>query len=105
MGIRFSDKDAKAVLIPTTDEFRQAWETARKWYQAGYYPDEALPAVDANAAFKAGEYAGYLHLFKPGGTAELKAKYGFDFVSKSLAQGYLTTAGVVASLTGIPKTS
>jgi putative aldouronate transport system substrate-binding protein len=106
VGVRYDDKELKAFLVPESPEYLQAAELARKWYMAGYFPDEALPAADANAKLKAGEYAGYLHVYKPGGEYELKPKFGYDFLGKGLAKvGFLTTAGVAASLTGIPKTT
>lgn len=105
IGVRFDDPTLTAVLMPATPEYQAAAELAHKWYQAGYYPEEALPAVEANALFKAGKYAVQLHLYKPGGADELKAKFGYDFVSKPLGPKFLTTAGVVASLTCIPKVS
>jgi putative aldouronate transport system substrate-binding protein len=105
IGMKADDKDLKIINQAATPEYKAAAELARKWYQEGYYPKDAPPTADATANFKAGKSALYLHIDKPGGTIEAKAKYGFDFVAKSFTKPILTTAGTTATLTGISRTS
>ncbi len=105
IGMKADDKDLKIINLAETPGYKSAAELARKWYQAGYYPKDAPPTADSTANFKAGKSALYLHIEKPGGDLEAKAKFGFDFVAKSFTKPILTTAGTTATLTGISRTS
>lgn len=105
IGIRYNDQELKAFLVPESPEYKEGVDLARKWYLAGYYPETPLPPADAAAAYKAGKYAIQLHIYKPGVESELKASFGFDFLAKAFKKGFLTTAGVTATMNAISRTS
>lgn len=108
--VRYDDKDRKVVLALETPEFKQAADLTRKWVQAGYIPEEELSSDDQRAQFRAGKFAGSIHVIKPGGESEAKTIYGYDFVQQSFVKPHngtevLTTSGVVATLNGVSRTS
>jgi putative aldouronate transport system substrate-binding protein len=108
--VRYNDTNRKVLLAAETPEFAEAARLTRKWVQAGFIPEEELASDDERAQFRAGKFAGGIHVIKPGGDSEAKTIYGYDFVQRSFVKPHnsteiLTTAGVVATLTGISRTS
>ncbi len=108
--MRYDDKERKVLLALETPEFKQAADLTRKWVEAGYIPEEELSSDDERAQFRAGKFAGGMGVIKPGGESEAKTIYGYDFVQQSFVEPHngtevLTTAGVVATLNGISRTS
>lgn len=105
-AVRYDDSALKVLNTVETPEFKQSVELAHKWYSAGYFTSEPIPAADGAGAFKAGKYALIaVDVLKPGNELEKKARYGFDFVQKSLTKAILTTGGTVATMNAISRTS
>ena len=108
--VRYDDPERKVLIAAETPEFKAAMELNRKWLAAGYMLEEELSADDERAQVRAGQYGGGIHVIKPGGESEAKATYGFDYVQRSFVAPHngtevLTTAGVVATLNGVSRTS
>jgi putative aldouronate transport system substrate-binding protein len=102
LGIRYDDPDATVLLMAEQPEFVEAMELARKWYLAGYLPEEVSPPEEMVAAYQAGRFAIGIQIEKPGNEAELKAAFGWDFVIKNLTDPLiLDTAGAAATLNGV----
>jgi len=99
--VRYNDPELKVFNAYESDEFRAAVELAYKWHQAGYLPQDLIPA-DADAQSKAGKYAVHLgQVIKPGGDVDFKSRWGFDVYSKSLTTPFKTTAAIAASQNSI----
>ena len=106
MGMRADDTDLTVVNYLETPEFREAADLTRRWYEAGFFPQEPAPADEARAAFSAGLFAMGYHVEKPGNDVEMKAMHGFEFLSKNLTDPLiLDTAGATATLNAICATS
>jgi putative aldouronate transport system substrate-binding protein len=104
--VDISDPDANVQIFSETDEYRQAAELIRRWYQAGYAPADVAVWAEMDAAWTAGQYAVRVSdIVKPGGNAEAEARWGYAVTSKAIAEPVLTTAGVIATLNGISYTS
>jgi putative aldouronate transport system substrate-binding protein len=106
LGIRADDPNLKVLLMPETPEFMEAMTLTYKFVQEGLIPADPLPCTEADAAYRAGQYAYSHHVEKPGNEAELKNAFGYDFVIKNLTDPLiLDTAGATATLNGICATS
>ncbi|MBL8165117.1 MAG: ABC transporter substrate-binding protein [Anaerolineae bacterium] len=104
--VRSTDENAQVLIYPQTDEFRQASELIRRWYQAGYAPQDVAQWGEMDAAWTAGQYAVRVSdIVKPGGNAETEARWGWAVASKAIAEPLLTTGSVTATLNGISSTS
>ena len=78
----------------------------RRWYQAGYAPSDVKLWDEMDSAWTAGQYAVRVSdVVKPGGNAEVKARWGWDVTSKAIAEPLLTTGGVTATLSGVSSVS
>jgi putative aldouronate transport system substrate-binding protein len=106
VSIKYDDKDLKVFNAYATPEFKGLVELMRKWYLAGYFPKDKIPDADRDPMMKAGKFAsGLLGVVKPGGTLEVKVRWGIDVIDKNLSPIFMTTASVTATMTGIGATS
>jgi putative aldouronate transport system substrate-binding protein len=105
-AVRFDDTSAKVVNWYTTPEFKQFQELVRGWDQAGLLPKAGITREETDGMLKAGQ-AGMIPtlVVKPGGGAELKAKYNQDFVQKGIAPLVMTTGSVASGLNAISANS
>jgi len=104
--VRSSDPSAQVEIYSQTDEYRQAAETIRRWYLAGYAPSDVALWSEMDAAWTAGQYALRVSdIVKPGGNAEVEARWGWAVTSKPIAEPLLTTGGVTATLNGVSSVS
>nr|MBA3873359.1 ABC transporter substrate-binding protein [Anaerolineae bacterium] len=104
--VKSTDDSAQVKVYSQTDEYQQAAELIRRWYQAGYAPADVKLWDEMDDAWKAGQYAVRVSdVVKPGGNAEVKARWGWEVTSKALAEPLLTTGGVTATLTGVSSVS
>lgn len=104
--VDISDPNAQVQIFSETEEYRQAAGLIRRWYQAGYAPSDVAVWGEMDAAWTAGQYAVRVsEIVKPGGNAEVQARWGLPVVSKALVEPVLTTGGVIATLNGISYTS
>lgn len=106
-GVSMTDRALTIVDPAQTAAYKHAVELNRTWYLARYYLQDAPQPDDALARFKAGRFAAVVDQQRPGRfeEAKLKATYGWDTVGVSFAKPVLTTAGTVATLTGVCRSS
>jgi putative aldouronate transport system substrate-binding protein len=106
LAVRTDDETAQVVIWPETDEYSRAAEMIHRYYEAGYAPTDVSNWAEADAAWQAGQYAVRLvDIVKPGGNAEVEARWGVPVYSHAIAEPVLTTGGVIATLTGVSSTS
>ncbi|MEM7130775.1 MAG: ABC transporter substrate-binding protein [Chloroflexota bacterium] len=106
LGMRAEDESLTALNTVDTIEFQQAADTTKRWVDEGLMPLEPLPNDEAQAAFRAGQFAMGYHVEKPGNDVEAQTAYGFEFVMKNLTNPLiLDTAGATATMNGICTTS
>ncbi len=104
--VRSDDPKAKVLIFSETDEYRHAAEMVRSWYKAGYSPADAAQWSEMDAAWQAGLYAVRISdIVKPGGEAEVAARWGQAVVAKAIAEPVLTTGGVTATMNGVSSVS
>lgn len=104
--VKGTDESAQVQIYTQTDEFAQAVETIRRWYLAGYAPSDVQQWTEMDAAWQAGQIAVRVaDIVKPGGNAEVAARWGWDVTSRALVEPMLTTAGVIATLNGVGSVS
>jgi putative aldouronate transport system substrate-binding protein len=106
-SVSMTDKHLKVFDPATTPQYKHDVELNYKWHQAGYETTDPMQPNDALAASVAGKFAAFLDQQRPGPTeeAKLKAQYGYDTVGVSFSKPVLTTAAVVATLTGVCRSS
>lgn len=106
VAVKANDDTMTVVNIMDTTEFEESARLTQKWYDAGYFPAEPPQPDEADAMFRAGQFAMNYHVEKPGNDVENQARYGWEFVSKNLTDPLiLDTAGATATLNAICKTS
>lgn len=104
--VRSTDDSAQVLIYSQTDEYRQGAELIRRWYQAGYAPSDIQLWTQMDDAWLAGQFAVRVSdIVKPGGNAEVQARWGWAVTSKAIAEPLLTTGGVSATLNGISSIS
>lgn len=104
--VRSNDSSAQVEIYSRTDEYRQAAELIRRWYQAGYAPSDVQMWEQMDAAWTAGQYAVRVaDIVKPGGNAEVEARWGWPVTSRAISEALLTTSGVIATLNGVSSLS
>ncbi len=100
------DESAQARRVHELPEFVEAWDLARKWYDAGWMVKEETPTDEFRANWKAGKHAIAMNpVNKPRGEVEAKNIYGYDMVQRALARNILTTPGITATMTGVSRTT
>ena len=106
-AVSMTDKSLKVFDPAETPQYMHDAELAYQWHQAGYTTKDFMQPNDALAASAAGKFAAYLDQQRPGPTeeAKLKAQYGWDTVGVSFSIPTMTTAGVVATMTGVCRSS
>lgn len=70
-------------IVKDGQELGQTKEKAKKlheWYKKGYIRKDVATVVDTTMDYKAGKYAAYVSSLKPGQEAELKQRYGYDWI-------------------------
>ena len=106
VAIRYDDASMKVFNAAASDEFKAAVELARKWYLAGYAPKDKIEDADAEAMWRAGQFAmSMAGVVKPGGDIESRQRFGQDVYQQSVTQPFLTTAGSTATTNAICRTS
>ncbi len=106
VDIKADDESLTVVNLLETEEFKQAAETTRRWYENGWLPADTLAADQSQAMFRAGQFAMGYHVEKPGNDVESKNQYGYDFTIKNLTDPLIIdTAGTIATLNAICGTS
>lgn len=105
-SIKANDDTLTVVNTYETPEFREAANLAKKWMDNGFFLQEPPPADEAQALFRAGQFAMGYHVEKPGNDVEMQNMVGWEFISKNLTDPLiLDTAGATATMNGICATS
>lgn len=100
--VKSSDTSATVELFSETLDYARVALTIRQWNELGYTPSEPKTSTEQGDAWKAGLTAMMISgVVKPGGDAEVKARWGHDVISVAIAEPLLTTAGSTATLTGV----
>ncbi len=104
--------EGKVINQFETPEFKQTFETLRKYYLAGYERKDILTQNGAQEnSIDKGQFFVWAVNLKPGYAAErtantqTKEKYGFELGQIDLTEPVMCTADVMGSLTAISKTS
>ena len=81
-GVLALKKDGSGELVSRLDvpEYVAALEVAAEWYNKGYIRKDALTVENVEAERKAGKYASWLRVGKPGTEAEVYNNYGIEVV-------------------------
>jgi putative aldouronate transport system substrate-binding protein len=104
--VRADDESRTILSVLETPEFKEAADLTKKWVDEGYFPLEGPPADQADAMFRAGQFAMNYHVEKPGNDIENQNRYGWEFVSKNLTDPLiLDTGAVTATMNGVCATS
>lgn len=104
--VKSTDSSAQVQIFSQTDEFRQGADLVRSWLEAGYAPNDPATLGSGDDAWTAGLFAMRLSdIVKPGGNAEIEARWGVTVASKAIAEPLLTTGSVTATLNGVSSIS
>ena len=88
-------------LFRDTEEFKDAQETLRRWYQKGYIRQDVLSAGDDTADEKAGKYVISTAVTKPGLAEISKQLSGRDVIVVEVVEPYLQKSKCLATLIAI----
>ncbi len=103
-GISAKYYDPTIVNVFASEEWQEHAKMNRRWYQNNYVYLEDVP--DMQEKIKANLCAFGSHVEKPTQAAELKARYGQEWIFKNLTDPLiLDTGGATATLNGICATS
>jgi putative aldouronate transport system substrate-binding protein len=103
-GISTMYDDSTVLNLVETDAFEEHARMNRRWYLNGYTFEEEVP--DMQEIIKANLCTFGTHVEKPSQAAELKARYGQDWIFKNLTDPLiLDTGGATATLNGVCATS
>ncbi|RED41831.1 ABC transporter substrate-binding protein [Paenibacillus sp. VMFN-D1] len=101
-----ADDNTHVVDLYETDAYRQAVETARKWYQAGYIMKDASTTQESNVALvKAGRGFGYLSNMKPGFEFQETNLTGYEMEAVRITPVIGGSTGPAAFMVSIPRNS
>lgn len=104
--VKSTDASAQVQIFSETDEFRQGAELVRAWLQAGYSPNDPATLGSGDEAWAAGLFAMRVSdIVKPGGNAEVEARWGVPVASRAIAEPLLTTGSVTSTLNGVSSVS
>lgn len=104
--VKYDDAGLAVINAYETAEFAAFAELMRKWYEAGYFPNDAVTEDELNADWKAGKYgASLLAVVKPGLSAEELNKRGYAVDAQALAPAFTTTGSVTATMNAVCQTS
>ena len=103
-GVSTYYDDPTVVNIYESPEWQEMAKLNRKWYQAGYVFQDEVP--DLQEKIKANLCAFDSHVEKPTQAAELQARYGQEWIFKSLTDPLiLDTGGATATMNAICATT
>ena len=105
-AIKLDDANLKVVNQYQSEEYKSFVGLMREWNQKGFFRKDAATLADTSADRKAGKYAVLAGgTVKPGGEVEIKALTGKDTLMLPTSKSYLTTGGIIATMTGVSKSS
>lgn len=85
---------------------RDYYKLIRDWYLKGYFKKDIATVTDTTAEYSAGKFAIIPATYKPGGDVEISAAIGgLEVVEIQTSKPYLTTMGIISTMTAVSKTS
>lgn len=107
--IKLTDKSLKVVNQFESEEYKTYVSLMRDWYQKGYIRKDAATLKDVQADRKAGKTAslnaGNIGPVGSNGDTEIDSSQNKEVYNVRLSQPYLMTSSIIATMTGISKTS
>ena len=109
LGVKLDDPELKVVAVPWTDEYKQAAEMGRKWYEKGYYLK--TPPADAEMISMRGDLKFGAFYVPFGGWWSTKAMADNEWKSVPIMtafvqdKGVLSTGSFAGSIYGVCSTS
>jgi putative aldouronate transport system substrate-binding protein len=107
IGIRVNGDSNEVFATPWSDEYRQAVDLTRSWYEKGYFPVDPPPDGDMQTDRAALRYSTMIWNRLPGYEDLVSANEwsGVPIAMLQLAPGIMTTGTVAGSLNGVCATS
>lgn len=105
-AVYLNDATCQVVNQFDTKEVKAFVYKMRDWYQKGYIASNAATNPNVADEIKAGKYAlTQAGNVKPGGEADIQSKFGKESYQIAVADPYLTTSSIIATLTAVSATS
>jgi putative aldouronate transport system substrate-binding protein len=102
--IRMDDKDFIVYWYPELD--KQSRLDTRDWYEKGYIRQDCVTVQDDSADIKAGKYASYMGVIKPGGEAEQATRTGgIEHVQIAVQTPFISNTASRATMTALSSTT
>jgi putative aldouronate transport system substrate-binding protein len=107
LGLRVNGDNSEVFATAWSDEYRQAIDLTRSWYEKGYFPVDPPPDGDMQTDRAALRYSTMIWNRLPGYEDLVSANEwsGVPIVMLQLAPGIMTTGTVAGSLNGVCATS
>ena len=102
----YFNKEGKPVVVNqfATPEFKEYVTMRRSWVEQGLITDLYNDSKTSSSSAKvSGPFA--VHIYKPGGEAEINAKNTIEYRSKQFSDALLSYSGIAASMTAVSATS
>jgi putative aldouronate transport system substrate-binding protein len=104
--VRFDDGDLTVFNGYASPEFADHVALMRAWYDAGYFPLDEVPGEDFNNLWQTGRFGSSLfEVVQPDISFVFEANRGFPVYAKALAEPFMSTASVSASMNAVCQTS
>lgn len=91
--------------LKVSEQERKAFTQAHEWYEKGFIKKDAASIQDTKADVKAGKYAIWPCVYKPGVEAENSSLYDFEVVTIPITEPTVRTRSVLSGMTAISRTS
>ena len=106
VSIPFNTIDFKVNdALKVSAQERKAFEQAHDWYKKGFIKKDAASIQDTKADSKAGKYAVWPCVYKPGVEAENSSLYDFEVVTVPITEPTVRTRSVLSGMTAVSRTS
>lgn len=104
--VGYDDETLTVFNAYATPEFQSHVELMRQWYDAGYFPLDAIPGEDFNNVWQSGKFgSSLLEVVQPDISFVFENTRGFPVTGQPLAEPFMSTASVSATMNGICATS
>ncbi|WP_238327737.1 ABC transporter substrate-binding protein [Paenibacillus gorillae] len=104
--VKFDDSNLAVLNQFESPEYKSFVSLMREWNQKGFFRKDAATLTDVTADRKAAKVAVLVGgTVKPGGETEMKSLIQKDMLMVGVSQPVLTTSGIIATSTGISKSS
>lgn len=104
--VKFDDENLQVLNQFESPEYKEFVTMTRDWNGKGFFRKDAATLIDTTPDRKAAKVAVINGgTVKPGGEAEMAAVTGKEMLQLGVSQPVLSTSGIIATMTGISKTS